>query len=184
MVTEKMESVRSWFQMANGYLRLKERGETAVAFAKERPVAATLIGILAATSFLPAVAFVSFVASFLVIGIVVLLIIEGTAVLSGLVILLFALFGSVVMAAFIGVFILSALVTGRFAWRLSAPLRAKLLARLSAYCAPLTGGKATTEPAPVTELPEEVAPLAESAYAPKASYEDDDFEEEGNEESD
>ncbi|XP_033630737.1 uncharacterized protein LOC117292707 [Asterias rubens] len=154
-MTKSMESMRSWILgMATGaldYLKLKERGQAVVDFAKEKPIQAILIGVVAATSFLPAVVFVSFVTTFLVVGLVVLLAIEGVAILSALGVLIFALISSMVASAFIGMFLVSGLVVGRFTWRVSAPLRAKLIARIVAL---LYKG----EPAPVestTLIPEE-----------------------------
>ncbi len=126
--------MRSWILgMVTGtldYLKLKERGQAALEFAKERPIAATLIGVAAATSFLPAVVFVSFVATFLAVGLITLLVIEGIAILSAVGVLIFALVSSMFASVFIGLFLISGMVLGRFAWRVSAPIRAKMAARL------------------------------------------------------
>ncbi|XP_038068959.1 uncharacterized protein LOC119738238 isoform X2 [Patiria miniata] len=125
-----MENMRSWFQTIIDGLMVKERLAMAVNFAKERPVAATLIGVAVATSFLPAVAFVSFVVAMLIIGVVALLVVEGTAILMGGGLLLFALFGSMIATVVVGVSILTGLIAGRFTWRITAPLRAKMAERL------------------------------------------------------
>jgi len=168
-MTLKMENMRSWLQSTSEYLKVKERSGVAVAFAKERPVAATLIGVALVTSFLPAVAFVSFVATFLIVGVVTLLIIEGTAVVSAIVILLFALFGSMVASVFIGLLLLTGLFVGRFMWRATAPLRTEVAKRLG-----LCNGStktAASEPEEKGQMETNAAP--DLGYAGNMTYEEE-----------
>ncbi|XP_022089388.1 uncharacterized protein LOC110978584 [Acanthaster planci] len=132
-MNERLRHAQTWLQSMMEYLHVKERSAAAIIFAKQRPIAATLIGVAVATSFLPAVAFVSFVATFLIIGVIALLVIEGTAILSAIVILLLALVGCMMATVFIGAVILGGLFAGRFTWRIAAPLRTKMAVRLGMH---------------------------------------------------
>lgn len=169
--SEKMETMKTKLQGTMDYLKVKERGETVMAFAKERPVAATLIGVAIATSILPAVAFVSFVVTFLVIGVVTLLVIEGTAIMSALVILLLTLVGSMMASVFIGASILTGLVAGRFTWRLTTPLRTMLAVRLG-----MSGIAGAPDNKETTKIPEEKGQMEaapETGFTSKDLYEEE-----------
>jgi len=141
---------------------VKKRSGEAINFAKERPIAATLIGVAITTSFLPAVAFVSFVVTFLVVGVVTLLVIEGTAILSAIVILLLSLVGCMMATVFIGTLVLGGVVVGRFTWRMAAPLRTKIAVRLG-----MRQSAADNKMAPTT--PEEKGQI-ETDYLPDLGF--------------